>query len=77
MWTDAGADVPRCPGSGAASFPAPMLANGFPGGRALCEACLTFVPLEAGRLVEHDTWSAASDSSDRAEWFNTLGFPDR
>ena len=77
MWTDAGADAPRCSGSGAPGTPAPVLANGFPGGRALCPACLNFIPLDDERLIEHDTWSAASDSSDRAEWFNTRGFSDR
>jgi hypothetical protein len=77
MWTDAGADALRCPGSGSPGIPAPVLASGFPGGSALCPHCLGFVPLDAGRLVEHDTWSAASDSADRAEWFNTHGFSDR
>lgn len=76
MWTDAGADAPRCPGSGSAGTPAPVLANGFPGGRALCPACLGFAAVDDGHLVEHDTWSAASDSeaSERADWFNTFGW---
>ena len=77
MWTDAGADDPRCPGSGSPGTAAPTLASGFPGGRALCPDCLGFVALDLdGRLVAHDTWSAASDSEavERAEWFNAHGW---
>lgn len=77
MWTDAGADAPHCAGSGAPGEAAPRLADGFPGGRALCAVCLEFVELDpAGRLVSHDTSSAASDleCASRAEWFNTFGW---
>ena len=74
MWTDAGADPARCPGSGAPADPAPPLPNGFPGGRALCESCLEFVELEDGRLAEHDTSGAETDDANRREWFNAHGW---
>lgn len=74
MWTDAAADPARCPGSGLPAQPAEALADGYPHGRALCETCLRFVPLEDGLLVTHD----ASDTGEsdleverRREWFNT------
>jgi hypothetical protein len=79
MWTDAGADALRCPGSGSPASAAPALPDGFPGGRALCPECLGFVERDdAGRLVEHDTWSPASDrdGAQRAAWFNAHGFSD-
>jgi len=79
MWTDAGADDPRCPGSGSLGRAVPTLASGFPGGRAVCPDCLGFVALDPDeRLVAHDTWSAASDHEavERAEWFNTYGWTD-
>jgi hypothetical protein len=77
MWTDAGADDPRCRGSGSRGTVAPTSSNGFPGGRAVCPDCLGFVALGAdGRLVAHDTASAASEEEavERAEWFNTHGW---
>ena len=76
LWTDAGADAPRCPGSRSTGSPAPALASGFPGGRALCAECLGFIALDDGHLVEHETWSAASDSEaiERADWFNAHGW---
>jgi hypothetical protein len=76
MWTDAGADDPRCAGSGSPASSAPVLDGGFPEGRALCTECLSFVALADGRLIEHDTWSPASESetTERAEWFNTFGW---
>lgn len=76
MWTDAGADAPRCPASGSPAPAAPALANGFPEGRALCTACLGFIALDDSRLIEHDTWSAASDTeaAQRADWFNAFGW---
>jgi hypothetical protein len=77
LWTDAGADEPRCAGSGAVGEAAPMLPGGFPGGRALCQICLGFVPLDAaGRLHEHDTADAHLDNEveQRAEWFNSYGW---
>ena len=49
MWTDAGADDPHCPGSGSPGTAAPTLANGFPGGRAVCPDCLGFVALDPVR----------------------------
>jgi hypothetical protein len=76
MWTDAGADAPRCPGSGMPGAAADSLENGYPDGRALCTMCLAIVTLDASaRLVAHDTWSAASDAEavDRRDWFNTHG----
>jgi hypothetical protein len=74
MWTDAGADPARCPGSGVPADPAPRLPNGYPGDRALCRTCLEFVPLEDGRLAEHRTSSAEADDDNRAEWFNAHGW---
>ncbi|MEV8368832.1 hypothetical protein [Microbacterium sp. NPDC064584] len=77
MWADAGADDPRCTGSGAPGAPAELLSNGFPAGRALCPVCLRFIPLVGGRFLdEHDTAGAASaqESLDRADWFNTHGW---
>lgn len=73
MWTDAGADDPRCPGSGNPASPAPD----WQGGEALCTACLRFVPLRDGRLVEHET-SDPTESAEtarlRREWLNTHGW---
>ena len=78
MWTDAAADPLRCPGSGAAAAPAAPLPDGYPDGRALCEACLRFVPLDtADRLVEHDTTDAdetALEVRQRREWLNRNGW---
>jgi hypothetical protein len=78
MWSDAGADPAQCSGSGAAGSPAALLPDGFPGGRALCPACLRFVPLDdVGRLVEHDTSDPADTDADtqrRREWFNVHGW---
>lgn len=76
MWTNAGADAPRCPGSRSPASVAPVLDSGFPDGRALCTTCLEFVALEDGRLIEHDTGSAASDveATERADWFNAFGW---
>lgn len=75
LWTDAGADAPRCAGSGAPGSPAALLPSGFPGGRGVCPECLQFIALAHGSFVEHDTWSAASEraTDERAEWFNTRG----
>lgn len=76
MWTDASADPLRCAGSHAVGVVAPTLPNGFPGGRALCRACLEFVAIDGdGRLAEHETSSAETGAADRAEWFNTFGWP--
>lgn len=76
LWTDAGADAPRCPGSGTPASPAAVLPSGFPGGRGLCPVCLRFVDLQGGRLIEHDTWDAASEreAPERATWFNAHGW---
>jgi len=77
LWSDAGAEPPRCTGSGAPAAAAATLASGFPDGRALCETCLGFVALDAeGRLIEHDTWNAEAeaDAGERADWFNTFGW---
>ncbi|WP_045296935.1 hypothetical protein [Microbacterium trichothecenolyticum] len=78
MWTDAGADPTQCPGSGEPGEPAATLADGFPGGRALCPVCLRFVPLDdAGRLIRHDTADEGETDAEarrRAEWFNTHGW---
>ena len=79
MWTDAVADAPECPGSNAHGIAASQLPSGFPGGRALCGACLGFVAIdEDGRLMRHDTWSSAAEAEagERAEWFNTFGWVD-
>ncbi|MFE7845201.1 hypothetical protein ACFUTX_08420 [Microbacterium sp. NPDC057407] len=77
MWTDAAADPPRCPGSGAPGHAAAPLPDGFPHGRALCRRCLRFVPLDtAGNLVEHETSDPKEsdiEAERRREWFNTAG----
>ncbi len=77
MWTDASADPPRCPGSGGAGRPADPLPDGWPHGRALCPQCLRFVPLEDGRLTEHDTASADDAPGEverRITWLNEHGW---
>lgn len=78
MWTDAGADAPRCPGSGAPGEPAVTLDDGFPGGRALCPRCLSFIDLDDdGILVEHETSivdPGDPDGQRHREWFNTHGW---
>ena len=79
MWTDAGADPARCAGSGIPATPAtPPLSDGYPDGRALCEICLRFLPLDtAGHLVEHDTTDAdepAAEALRRQEWLNSHGW---
>jgi len=77
MWTDAAADLPHCAGSGDPAHPAETAADGYPNGRALCPRCQRFVPIEDGRLTDHD----ASDASETAEevtrrqaWLNTHGW---
>ncbi|WP_460775137.1 hypothetical protein [Microbacterium sp. GXF7504] len=77
MWSDAQADPPRCPGGGRAAEPAPTLASGFPGGRALCPECTGFVPLEDGILAAHDAFRGTVDRAERegrAAWFNAFGW---
>lgn len=77
MWSDAQADPPVCSGSGTPAVPAPRLADGFPGGRALCPVCTGFVPVAAGALSRHDAFRDPADRADaehRAEWFNTIGW---
>ncbi|MEV5071234.1 hypothetical protein MRBLMI12_002859 [Microbacterium sp. LMI12-1-1.1] len=78
MWTDAGADPARCPGSGERGTPAATLADGFPDGRALCPVCHRFVELDGdSRLVPHDTSDDGEPDAEirrRREWFNTLGW---
>ncbi|WES65112.1 hypothetical protein P0L94_03330 [Microbacter sp. GSS18] len=78
MWTDAGADPARCPGSGASGAPAAPLADGWPHGRALCGVCHRFVELDAGGAVtEHDTFDPgepADADARRREWLNTFGW---
>jgi hypothetical protein len=76
MWSDAQADPPGCPAGGRPARPAPMLADGFPNGRALCEVCLAFVRIDEGRLVAHDTWRGGDDGDTgrRRDWFNTFGW---
>lgn len=77
MWSDAQADPPRCPGSGTAGEAAARLADGFPGGRALCPVCTGFVALEDGALARHDAFRGTTDAAEarhRAEWFNSVGW---
>ena len=74
MWSDLGADPPRCPGSGLAAAPAAQLADGFPDGRAVCPSCQAFVALEDGRLAAHDAGVDGVAGDRRAEWFNTHGW---
>ncbi|WP_431220062.1 hypothetical protein [Leifsonia xyli] len=78
MWSDAGADPLRCPGSGQPGTPAATLDDGYPGGRAACPHCQRFVELDAaGRLVPHDT-SDPDETDDeiarRRAWFNENGW---
>jgi hypothetical protein len=73
MWTDAGADPARCPGSAELGDPAARLPSGYPHGRALCTRCLGFVALDGdGRLEAHET--GAGEGLERGEWFNTFGW---
>lgn len=78
LWSDTGADPLRCPASGSPAAPAATLPDGFPGGRALCEHCLRFIPLDAGgRLLEHDTSDPDESEAELAhqrEWFNSHGW---
>ncbi|MET0736164.1 MAG: hypothetical protein ABWY55_11065 [Microbacterium sp.] len=77
MWTDAGADPARCPGSGDPGSAARTLADGYPDGRALCGRCLRFVPIEDGRLVDHDTSDAqesGAEAARRRDWLNLHGW---
>lgn len=77
MWSDREADAPLCPGSRAPATPAPRLADGFPHGTALCEACWGFVPLDDGLLAPHDAFRGADDVEEagrRSVWFNTHGW---
>lgn len=76
MWSDREADAPFCPGSGVPADPAPRLADGFPHGAALCEACWGFVILEDGALAPHDAFRGAADAAEadrRGAWFNAHG----
>lgn len=78
MWTDAGADPARCPGSGTPGSPAAPLADGWPHGRALCGVCHRFIELdEHGGLDEHDTFDVretARETARRREWLNRTGW---
>ncbi|TQJ31819.1 hypothetical protein [Microbacterium sp. SLBN-146] len=77
MWSDAGADDPRCLGSGTSATAAALLADGYPHGRALCPRCLRFIELTHGALVAHDTSDpdeTDEESKRRAEWLNTHGW---
>lgn len=73
LWADAGADAPRCLGSGAPGSPAPDR----PDEAALCTVCLRFVDLRDGALVEHDSVDLAETTdaaARRREWMNTHGW---
>lgn len=78
LWSDRQADPARCPGSGRPGERAAQLADGFPGGRALCPDCHRFVDLNPdGRLVEHDTDDPRASDLEvlrSREWFNTHGW---
>nr|WP_198425977.1 hypothetical protein [Microbacterium ureisolvens] len=78
MWSDAGADPARCPGSATPGAPAEPQADGFPHGRALCPVCLRFVELDdSSRLVEHDTSDpaeTAAEAHSRRGWLNAHGW---
>jgi len=77
MWADAGADGPRCPGSGSPGAPAPVLEGGFPGGRALCRECLGFVEVAHGHLIEHDSSDPSETEAEtrrRRQWLNEHGW---
>ena len=78
LWSEADADDPACPGAGRTAEPAPPLDDGYPDGRALCEACWGFVPLRRdGTLRAHDAWRGdrtRREAERRREWFNTHGW---
>ena len=77
MWSDGDSDPERCAGSGEPGERAEVLADGYPHGRALCRACLRFVPLTGGRLDDHETSDAGESDEEvrrRHEWFNTVGW---
>jgi hypothetical protein len=77
MWSERDADPPRCPGSGLPARPAPVLDDGFPDGRALCDVCFAFVELDRGLRAEHDSWrgdATRAEGDRRREWFNTHGW---
>jgi hypothetical protein len=77
LWSEREADPPRCPGSGRPAQPAATLADGYPGGRALCPVCWGFVPVQGEALTEHDSWrgdATRQETDRRREWFNTHGW---
>ncbi|MDQ1084888.1 MULTISPECIES: hypothetical protein [Microbacterium] len=77
LWSDVQADPPACPAVGTPVEPAPRLADGFPGGRALCPICWAFVMPVNGVLSAHDSWRGdeTRDEADRRrEWFNSYGW---
>lgn len=77
MWSDAQADAPLCPGSGAPAAAAPTLPDGYPEGRGLCRSCWGFAEVHAGRLARHDAFLGAQtrrDAVQRAAWFNRFGW---
>ena len=78
LWSDLQADPPECPASGTPAEAAPVLADGYPGGRALCPVCWAFVLRRAdGTLRRHRSWrgdATRADADRRRAWFNTHGW---
>lgn len=77
MWSELQADPPECTGAGTPAEAAPTLADGFPGGRALCPVCWAFVTPVNGVLAPHDSWrgdETREEADRRREWFNSYGW---
>lgn len=78
MWSEAGSDPARCPGSGREAAPAEPLPDGYPDGRALCPECLRFIERDAtGVLVAHGTSDATESDAEvtrRRAWLNAHGW---
>jgi hypothetical protein len=77
LWSDLQADPPECTGAGMPAESAPTLADGFPGGRAVCPVCWAFVPPLNGVLAPHDSWrgdETREEADRRREWFNSFGW---
>ncbi len=65
LWNDLQADPPECAAAGTPAEPAPVLDDGFPGGRALCPVCWAFVSRDGEGLWSHTTRGAATNRAPR------------
>lgn len=77
LWSDLQADPPQCTAAGMPAQPAPLLADGYPDGRALCPQCWAFVTPIDGALAPHDTWrgdESRAEADRRRDWFNAFGW---